>query len=235
MDKEDLKLAKEFAGSFISKDKPELILITGSKVFGVKSTDFDMCVVAKYPEKFIRRYSHFVAVEKYPKYYHDEEFEIQLADWKHIEEWLKKFSTFYAWHFQNAYVLYDKGKRFAKLKKKYGMTDAKRKKLIFEYFEDAYDNINNARKTEKRKCRLHMAEAFNLILKIWYLINNKFIPPIKWRIYLLRTLRKRPSVNEDFARNISIEKLSRLLKLTQKTLLKQRLMSKKDFSAIHGE
>lgn len=228
--KKILKLTKEYFEKHIKADKPELALITGSRVFGYNDSDIDICIVAKIPKKDLRVYSDFVAVKKYPSKYKGEVFEVQLVSWDDISKELSDIGK--AWHFENTIVLHDKGK-FKKIKKNAAKLRNPKKKLFF-LFEKAYDNYNNAKKAEKRgfKCtkQLHIAESVNALVSMQYLLNKKLIPPIKWRIYLLQA----KNMNEKSLSKLTIKGLGSMLKKTENMVLKKKMMAKKDFNTIYG-
>ncbi len=241
MRKEDLQLVKEYVDKYIMKDKPELVLITGSKVFGIQKSDFNLCVVGAYPRAHLKVYSNFVSIKKYPSEFNGQRFEVELANWDYIKDSLQDYSSFLAWHFQQAFVLYDKKKKFEKLKQKYGnMTKKELKEIVFELFELAYDNYSNARKAETRAfpatMKLHIAEAIDSLLKIYYLINKRFVPPLKWRIFLLDEIKLKPSIlTERGLENLSIKTLEILMKKTESILLLNKIMLKRDFNIIYSE
>ena len=205
-----------------------------SPVFNIKGGDFDLCVIGKYPNKYLRKYSDFIALEKYPKKYKGEEFETQVVNWNYIKQSLGQYLDFHAWHFSNAYVIYDKNKKFKKFKKKYNKIPQKQlKKDIFRLYESAFDNLNNAKKAKKRKFKqtklFHLMESFNNLFGILYLINNKPIPSTKWKIYLLKDLKIKGDIFP-----LNIKKANNLLNLIKKPILKKSILTLKDFKIIEG-
>ncbi len=239
MRKKDLKLVREYVDKFVLKDKLELVLFTGSRVFGIKNTDFDLCVIGKYPSKYLRKYSVFVSLEKYPKKYKGEEFEIQVVNWDFIKQGLQSFLSSDVWHFNNALILFDKNKKFTKLKKKYNKIPKKQmKSYIFELYESGYDNLVNAIKAKKRGYKstmvFHLVESINDMLKILYLVNKKFIPPTKWRLYFLKELNIKGLSDKSFLR-LNISKVRSLVNFTGKLILKKKILALKDFKVIKGD
>jgi hypothetical protein len=236
MRKEDLEFAKEYARKYIMKDNPELVLVTG--LFGVQGSDFDLCVVGRYHEKHLRKYSNFISIKKYPREYKGQMFEVELASWDYIREGLQEYESFLAWHFQQAHILFDKGGKFESLRKKYSrLTKKELKELVFELYEIALDNYRNAVKAEQRAYpatkQLHIAEAVDSLLKIYYLINGRFIPPLKWRIFLLADLKIKPSMlNERGLENLSVRTLEVLIRKTESVILIQKILNKKDISIL---
>src|SRR3989344_5824708 len=190
--KEDIKLAKEFTKKYILPDKPELVIITGSRNFGIRESDFDICIIGKYSKKFIRKYSEFIALEKYPIEYKGIKFEIQLIDWEYIRNAIKEYNNFKAWHLKTSHIIFDKNKKFRKILKRNKVKKEQIKKWVFELYEKAYDNMNNAEKSKIKKYyttrMLHLYKSLDAILKILYLTESKPVPSLKWRIYFLKNL-----------------------------------------------
>ncbi|MCK5107531.1 MAG: hypothetical protein KAQ83_02285 [Nanoarchaeota archaeon] len=236
--KQILKLVKEYCKEFIDKDKPELILLTGSANFISNPEDIDLCVVGKYAKKDIKIYSDFKAITKYSKEFQSNKFEIEYLDWSLIKRDLKRFS-FHNWHLRNATIIYDKNNKFKELKMKLCFSKSERKAKMFALFEQAYDYLNDAKSSK----RIHHAttkkmlqyKSLSSMIDLVYLINNKFIPSDKWKIYFLKDVDYKPvHLTEKRLSNLKLTDMERLLDSIERVLIKKRLLSKSDFKIIKG-
>lgn len=238
VNKKVLELVKRYCKEFIDKDKPELILLTGSHNVISKPDDFDLCVVGKYNKKDLKIYSDFREITKYPKEFHKQEFEIEYLNWTLIKRDLKRFS-FHNWHLRNATIIYDKNGKFKDLKKKLTFSKEEYKSKIFELFEVAYDNLENAKKAAKRKYKttqkiLHY-NSFNAMIDLIYLINKELIPSDKWKIYLLKDINYKPiNLTETKLANLSLNDLARLFDSIEEVILKKKLLKKFEINLIKG-
>ncbi|PIN69836.1 hypothetical protein COV93_03915 [Candidatus Woesearchaeota archaeon CG11_big_fil_rev_8_21_14_0_20_43_8] len=235
----DDKIIKEFVKTYLKKDSPEVILLTGSRTFGINDSDVDLCVVNRDPKKYLRKYpSGFTAVEKYPKYFKGLEFEVEVVTWQHLNKYLKSFTTFHPFHYSNVKILLDKNGRYKKNIKK--MPIKIRKAFIFDFFEDAYDDLNNAKKANWRKYgateKIHLHKALDTSLNLLYLMNDQFIPAIKWKIFLLKTLKTiHKKFNEKYFTKLDIKKIEFIFGYLRVNLLKKNLITKKELAVIFDQ
>ncbi|MFO7711303.1 MAG: hypothetical protein R6V53_06055 [Candidatus Woesearchaeota archaeon] len=190
----DINLAKRFMDAHLQG--AELVLVTGSRVFGITESDFDLCVVGDFSEEELRRYTKFVTLEK--KVFSGVEFEVQVVSWDEIEKAMGNYLSWEAWHFHNAYVLHDPSGRFEKLKGPFPEC----KEDMLRLYEHAYDSVKNARKAHMRGMYAteasHSSEALQYSLSVLFLLNRSYIPPVKWRLYLSANLEKTVPYEESY-------------------------------------
>lgn len=191
----DIKLAKRFMDAHLQG--AELVLVTGSRVFGITESDFDLCVVGDFSEEELHLYTKFVTLEK--KVFSGVEFEVQVVSWDEIQKAMENHLSWEAWHFHNAYVLHDPSGKFAEIR---NIAFPECKEDMLRLYEQAYENVKNARKAHMRGMYAteasHSSEALQCSLSVLFLLNRSFIPPVKWRLYLSANLEKKVPYEESY-------------------------------------
>ncbi|MGM5488949.1 MAG: hypothetical protein ACQESG_08470 [Nanobdellota archaeon] len=225
----DVQLAHKFVEAHLPG--VDLVLVTGSRVFGITETDFDLCVVGDFPESQLCRYAKFVSLPK--QVYSGVEFEVEVVTWKEIEQGLADYLSFTAWHYQQAHVLHDPTGQFARLKEKYSFPQECEGDLL-RFYEWAYDHLNNARKAHMRGMYAtqisHLSESFQAGLCILFLLNRSFIPPIKWRLYLADSLPKKVDYEEGY--KLSFENVEAFIDGVRKLLVGE--LSPEDIARVEA-